>query len=176
MRYLSFFILFVFLFIAVGLAGAQMYEYRDLDGNVRFTDDLGKVPEDQREKVKRIQGVRSLPQPYSAHGHSEDEEAEPEWDGFGLEEEGSAREETIVDLFERGEALRAEQESLREAHALLLEERNRIGNPPDENAAPEEFSAYNARVEEINARIAAYQKRHEDLEKRIREHNARFGD
>lgn len=175
MRYLSFFILFIFLFVTVGLAGAQMYEYRDLDGNIRFTDDLGKVPEDQREKVNRIQGVRSLPQPYSAHEHSEDEAAESAQYGFGLEQEGATREETVVDLFERGEALREEQEALREEHAVLAEERNRIGNPPDENAAPEEFAAYNAQVEEINARIAAYQKKHEDLEKRIREHNLRFG-
>ena len=45
-------ILFLSLMLVPGLCLAEFYKYRDANGAIRFTDNLGDVPKDQRENIQ----------------------------------------------------------------------------------------------------------------------------
>ena len=49
MKKTIYFIILITLF-CTGTVSAQLYQYVDENGNVNFTDDLGQVPQDQREQ------------------------------------------------------------------------------------------------------------------------------
>jgi hypothetical protein len=51
MKYLKIFVLISFILFSVN-ASAEFYKYTDEDGNVRFTDDINQVPEEQRSKIR----------------------------------------------------------------------------------------------------------------------------
>ena len=167
MRYLLLIFILIFAMSIAASATAQMYEYRDAEGNIRFTDDLGNVPEDRRENVKRIREVPSTPAP------SEWQDAPAEVDVSGVDAT-NGEEEVGIDLFEMGEALRSEQADLQEEYDSIEADKALLGDPPAEDAPLEEFDAYGAKVDEINDRIRDYQERLQDHEKRVKEYNARF--
>lgn len=165
MRYTFFLILLVFLVTGTYFANAQMYEYRDEDGNMRFTDDLGNVPEDKRKNIKRIREIQrsSLPSVWQeTPGQTEEKQ------------EGAAdQKETESDLIEMGEKLRREQAELQEEYDGIEAARTRLGETfPGEDASEEEFEAYRDKVNEINDRIQLYQERQKDHEERIKAYNA----
>jgi flagellar motility protein MotE (MotC chaperone) len=165
MRYLFFMLSLVFIMAVSVPASAQIYEYRDADGNIRFTDDLGNVPEAQRENIKIIQGV-------SGYSATDWQDAAPDTD----EPDGDADEslQTSADLVRLGESLRTEQAVLQEEYEAIEKEKSLLGDPPGDDATLEDLDAYEEKVDVINNRIIIYQKQLEDLENRVEVYNARF--
>ncbi|MCK4988576.1 MAG: DUF4124 domain-containing protein, partial [Desulfobacterales bacterium] len=51
MKYLKIFVLIGFLLFSVSVS-AEFYKYTDEEGNIRFTDDINQVPEEQRSKIR----------------------------------------------------------------------------------------------------------------------------
>lgn len=166
MRYTFLLILLVFLVTGTYFANAQMYEYRDEDGNIRFTDDLGNVPEEKRENIKRIREVPDY------DTSAESQEPAPEEQETAREDNDS--EETGADLVEQGDELRREQSELKEEFERIEEEKAALGDPPGEDTPGEEFEAYRDKVDAINTRIQAYQEKLKDHEERVKAYNARF--
>lgn len=166
MRYTAVLLMLIFVMSIAAPGIAQMYEYRDTDGSIRFTDDLGNVPEDKRENAKRIREAPYSPMPSEWQESPEGTEETP-WGG-------NDQEETNADLVEKGEALRSEQSELQKEYESIEEERALLGDPPSEDAPLEEFEAYGDKVDELNSRILDYQERLEDHENRVEAYNARF--
>jgi len=52
MKYLVPILMIHLLFIALGWG--EIYQYRTADGNIAYTDDLSRVPEDQRNKIRMM--------------------------------------------------------------------------------------------------------------------------
>ncbi len=174
MRYLPFVLLVVFVLSVAAPAAGTLYEYRDADGNTRFTDDLGTVPEDKRENIRRIQEVPESSTPSEEQEPPEEtEEAAVDADA-GDQAEGDQAENDDADLVEKREALRSEQAELQTEYEGIQEEKAQIGDPPDEDAPLAEFEAYGEKVDQINDRIRAYQEKLKAHEERVKAYNARF--
>lgn len=164
MRCLSIMVIMFFAILLAVSVNAQMYEYRDSDGNMRYTDDLGKVPAHSRESAGRINVV---PRSYSPY---ETQDASPDSD----ETRSASSEQIDPDLVAAGKALQEEQDALLEEYESLQKAIAEAGDPPGPSASEDELAAYNRKVEKSNRRIADYNKKLEDLEKRVQKHNVRF--
>ena len=150
----------VLLLLAVGPAGAEIYKYRDAQGVIRYTYDLGEVPEDQRPGVKTYEEEVSsvgatptapeqeeaapVPEPESAPGDADT----PVVDGQKIEE-----------MNQKKKALDQEFAGLMEEKYKLLEEKERLDTLAGRDA--EAVAAYDEKVKALNQKIADYQKRQE---------------
>lgn len=164
MRCLYIVVIMVFIMTFAVSVNAQLYEYRDSEGNMRYTDDLGKVPEHRRESAGRI---NVIPRAYS---QDDAQDAQPDDDETSPAVEG----QIDPDLVAEGGALRQEEAELQEEYESIQEAIADAGDPPGSDASREAFREYNRKAEEINRRIEDYQEKLEDLENRVQEYNARF--
>ena len=55
--WLSFFVIIAF----TNLSHSEIYKYTDSQGNILFTDDIGRIPDDQRVDVERFPEVKTSP-------------------------------------------------------------------------------------------------------------------
>ncbi|MBW2042982.1 MAG: DUF4124 domain-containing protein [Deltaproteobacteria bacterium] len=135
---------------------AQMYRYVDENGAVHFTDNLLKVPEDQRP----IQMKEAI---------AEESEGEQKTEALA-----PAPEKTVEAVefpkdkigFMEAEALFAEKEALDAEFMEIIEERDRLERERSIPGGPEEVKAYNDAVFALKDRIAAYLKRCDAYEAR----------
>lgn len=153
------FVMAVFMTYTVA-ANGQMYEYRDAEGNIRITDNLGNVPENRRENAQKIQ---QIPRDLSA---LRDE---------ALQENDDDRQqlETDIDLVKKGDTLRQEQAELREEYESIQEAKANAKRPASD-ASDAEWGVYVQKAEELNRRIESYQEKLQDHEIRVNEYNAMF--
>ena len=162
MRCLCSVIIMFFLIASSNPVKAQLYEYKDSDGTMRYTDDLGMVPEHQRETAERIQSTPRASSPPDA------QEAHPETDEAG----SPSNEKSDGESDAKRKALLQEQAELQDEYESIQKALADIDDPPGEDASPEAFEQYNRKVEEINRRIEEYQKKLADHERRVEEYNA----
>lgn len=150
-----------FLVLTLSLpAGAEFYRYEDAHGNTIYTDDLSKVPPEQRDAVQAYEAHISKPQqvdtkkkPSQTVDHGDDEKIRLQLD---------QREKTLTREYD---ALAAERDELNSAQKAAV---TRI-----------QIKDYNKRVVEFNARIKAYEEKRdahtlevETFNKRMAEKNA----
>ncbi len=155
MRLTLFLMMLVIVSFTATLADAQIYQYRDSDGHIRYTDDLGKIPVNQREDAGRLREM-----PWS--------ESEP------AKQEVEAQRDADRDPAREAKELRDEEEQLQATYERLEEQKSKIGDPPGPGASREELAAYQTAVEELNTRILSYQEAVEDYERRVRLFNERY--
>lgn len=148
------------LFFAIS-AWAQMYQYRDENGNLRFTDDLTRVPRSQHETFKTMFSFSNNSQ---VDGLTESLPAESD--------QGIVTESENYDVKKNPQSLNQTKEELDNIYKALQEKRASIqAANPSEDATPEEFNAFRKMVSEFNAQVESYQKRQEEFEKQAREFN-----
>jgi len=153
----------LFIFVA-NSAADEIYKYRDADGVVRYTYDLGEVPEDQHSGVQTfeeeaVSTTESLPagqndDPAEAPETKPTEDASP-----------SADEQKIEELNQKKKELDREFAGLMEEKYDLLKEKQRlesIGGSDTEAA-----DAYDKRAKELNRKITDYQNRQEDFQEEV---------
>ena len=141
--------------LIAGTVGAEYYKYRDANGVLRFTDNLGEVPIDQREKVKAYQSVPETP-PAPA--------GTPEKAGDQLDIKtnvGAPPDELNAEKI----ALEKEYEEIMEANRQLKAAVDDIENPPD----PAE---YNQKVKALDAKVKAYEERRKAFEDKVAAYGA----
>lgn len=125
---------------------AQFYQYRDQNGALVYTDDLSKIPVDQRESAKKFS---SSPENKAV---SEKKEEVPPGETKVLSPDPPSE-----DFDAWREALYKENEALTKEKDQLLRERNTINTPSKQDA-------YNQKVNQLNERI-------EDYKLRVKEFN-----
>ncbi len=141
-------ILFLLLFLRPAV-DATTYEWTDASGNVHFTDDLTRVPEAQRERVKTV----SLPEPQAPESRPPPPPTPPEPD---------PEEKKAVDAYTAcTENLEKTSQKLHDAHAedqeRLLELNRRIHRSSKsriKNEMQRERAAVRARIEATEEKIS----------------------
>jgi len=157
MRY-KFLVLFIVVMLVPVSALAEFYKYRDSNGVLRFTYNLGDVPEDQRPNAKSYVEVKS------ASPKKEDPETVAR-----KKEEAEVKVRKQVNT--RAEAFNARQNELRKEYEALLKEKRTLDKQLTKRATAAEAKRYKKQVEALNARIDAYQEKRAAYEKEVEEYN-----
>ncbi len=121
-------VLLVIVFVST-TATAEFYQYTDKNGNLVFTDDLSRVPENLRENTKKFNSIQT-----------EEGTSETQMEAF----EPKERENESV--YDKRENLENEYFRLQEARRRLMQEKNQVTNI-------EEQKIYNEKVNQLNQEI-----------------------
>lgn len=144
---------------------AQFYKYTDETGVVQFTDDLSKIPKDQRENIP-------------AYYESKESEPEP---AAEIDEQPVDAQYSLTDTDEASEA-ELEQESkrlenirneLQKEYEILVQEQDRIR--PDKAVTKSKAKAdeYNRRKAALRERAGRYDAKRKAYEEAVRVYNGR---
>lgn len=130
----------VFILALAAPATAEFYKYVDEAGNVRFTDDITQIPEDQRAKLEE----------YDEIANTEPSEATPEGDVQESEEDSLVQVKEQLDA--RGNELDAESQFIERAKAELKERKKKL-------SSNEDIQAYNNEVQQLQQMNVDYLQR-----------------
>lgn len=143
-----FFFLVVIFCLFLSQAQAGYYRYTDDEGNVVFTDDLSKIPEASRSRMKSYKSIQSK--------NVEKDEVDKTFLGpFPKNEDGN------------GYDFNARKKQLEDEHDWLMEIRRQLNIEKDLINTPEKQERYNKKVRRLNEQIDAYKLK-------IQEHNDRL--
>jgi hypothetical protein len=169
-------ILFVFAVLMMASQGwSEYYQYKDDEGNLRFTDDPVNIPEDQRAEVKTFESVQREPAPMMEETNSvpvlnQPESEVPSSDGTTSSD---AWEDRIV---QSSEELDQTQEEIQRTAKSLHEEQEALkSQAPGDNASPSEKALYFEKVSVLNAKIDEYNKQREAFDQKVKTFNAQTG-
>ncbi len=159
MKYLNLLILIIF-FVFSTTASAEFYKYVDENGDVRYTDDINMVPEEQRSKIRSYVESQSedVPAPAEQNEVTPENQAEPE-DATESEQQvnfpdlSEDEPESFEDAKDRLDLMKAEID--KEYEALKLE-KQQLAEEKKEAKTREQIMAYNKKVEDLNKRVETY--------------------
>ncbi len=140
-------------------AHAEFYRYVDKHGNVLYTDDLSKVPADQREKAKAYDESFSKPA-------KPQENTTPKVPGAANPAESTALETERRQLEEQEQNLNREYDDLMKQRATLDEEKANA-------VTPAQIKEYNQKIVDFNTRIQAYEGKRDAYSEKVKAFNER---
>jgi len=158
------FVLFIFLLFTAFVSG-EYYQYTDENGKLSFTDDISKIPKDQRTVVKKFKSVTQeikivdtvLPPANSPITASS---------AISEKDEESIRQSKTAEL-------KAIQDKLKEIRMSLENERIAVeAQAPIKGAAKKEQIEYSLKVEALNTKITEYEKKLNVFNNQVDELNA----
>jgi hypothetical protein len=157
----------VLVLFSVGLANAEIYKYRDAQGVIRYTYDLGEVPEDQRPGIKSYEEevaptVESTPSERVENASIEQADNESSEEAPLIVDD-----QKIEELNQKKKKLDQEFADLMEEKYKLIKEKERLETLAGRDANA--VAAYEGKVKELNRKIADYQKRQEGFQKEVDE-------
>ncbi len=172
MRAFNIFIFIIFLLFSVN-ASAEFYKYLDENGDVRYTDDINQVPEEQRASA-------------NSYVESESEEALPEAQVTEASTAEQEQQENVAEVFEDdtgGESLEAAKkridalkQKLDEEYKALLEEGKQLAKERKAAVTNEQKLEFNKKVDDYNKRGESYQANQKEYEDQIEAYNARVNE
>jgi hypothetical protein len=179
-------------------ASADIYKFVDEQGNVRFTDDINQVPEDQRGSIE------------ISSNYEADTEAEPESENFnddlstdpelessyadepetteGFDDDSDNRGDVGVQEDQKEDGVSLDQEELDlnlkslkslkkeidKEYAALVKEKEKLAQEQNALTTREEILKYNVRINDLNERAEAYVKKGEQYKAQVEAYNARI--
>lgn len=178
MRLLSGWIILFSIMVFAAPGFAQMYQFTDQDGNIRFTDNLANIPEAQRDAVETMAVIESAIE----EGQTA-EEAPSEQPPYAMEVDvplnelpdntAEAADNTAEDDQFRAarESLEAERAEIEALYQQIEAEKNSLGAPPSEPASRLDRRVYEQNALDLNRRIEDYQARMDAYRKRLEAFN-----
>jgi len=169
----------IFMVLLIGLvvatpASAQFYKYLDKQGNVRFTDDINQVPENQRNHIRSYAAASSdaADAAVSAGG------VEKKTAGGNAANEAPAEAAPATSVAEDPlDSTRARLEAMKKQidadYQALASEKEALGKEKEVPKTWEQVADYNKRVEAFNQRAGDYEARSNELRKQVEAYNAR---
>ena len=143
-------------------ASAQFYKYTDEDGVVRFTDDLGKIPKDQREEIPAYWESRESETEPAAETEDDAEASRSylsdtdETNEAELEQESKRLETMRTELQQEYEALVQEQEKIRPDKAVTKSKAKAKEYIRQKAALRERADQYDAKRKAYEAAVRTY--------------------
>ena len=140
---------------------AEFYRYTDAHGNVIFTDDLSKIPADQRDQAKLYEASKP------------DASAPSKTDQTSSSIQDSPTESLEADRKE-GERLQSLKTALDQEYNALAEERSKLLEEQKQAVTPEQNKAFNDKVVNFNARLKAHQEKTDAFKSQVDAYNRRL--
>lgn len=167
-------ILMVFLMTAPNAIG-EYYQYTDIDGTVRFTDDPSLIPPEQRQEAQVYESTVSYPDESEPVLTPSEDEEEGVRDNAGMEsvDEGT-HSPGSGDRIEAAE-LDAIREQLKKAYKELEAAKNALGPPPPENAKSGVKGDYVHMSRELNLKIEVYNRMSNEFDAKVKAFNSKIG-
>jgi gas vesicle protein len=150
-------LLIVFLWASPGLA--EFYRYQDAHGNVIYTDDLSKVPAEQRSKAEMYDESVASPPPEST------QEEKPAGSASGKQSSD------FEALKKEGERLLKLKEELDTEYQALAKENAELKTEQQSAVTPEQIKEVNNKVVNYNARFQAYREKSSAYEIDVKAYN-----
>jgi len=169
MKYLKIFVLISFLLFSVS-ASAEFYKYTDENGNVRFTDDINQVPEEQRSRIRSYVESQSEEVPEQEATQENPEKSEQQANFPDLSED-VAEEGSIEELKSRIDEIKKEIDQEYEA---LLKEKKQLAEDKKQVKTKEQIASYNKRIGSYNLRGEDFMKKQKERDALIDNYNARL--
>ena len=155
------------LLFSYGPVSAEFYKYTDADGNVRYTDDLSKVPESQRPNVTSYE-----------ESDSSAPTAAPKTKTDNDEKADKAAEEAAIDanasLNEQRSQIQVKQDNLNKEFKALMDEKAKLSEASMEKMTVEQRVELDRKVENLNKKISKYDDKRKALNKEIQAFNERM--
>ena len=148
------------LFFVTALApqgSAEFYRYRDAHGNVIYTDDLSKVPEEQRTQAEIYEESPTQSTSTSVQTSVASSAEQQAADVEALQKEGLR--------------LLGIKAKLDEEYNALASENNKLKAEQKEAVTPEQIKAVNKKVVSFNTRFQAYQEKSAAYEADVKTYN-----
>jgi predicted nucleic acid-binding Zn-ribbon protein len=137
-------------------AWAEFYRYVDQHGNVVYTDDLSKVPVDQRSKVQPYEESPNTPQ-----------KVEPK--EAAVKE---AKSDSLTDDLENErQKLHAQENTLNQEYEDLMKMRSELNEEKNKAVTNSQIKSYNKKIIDFNERIKAYEKKRDTLAADVKSFN-----
>ncbi|MCU0590067.1 MAG: DUF4124 domain-containing protein [Desulfobacterales bacterium] len=173
MKWLAYTILLLSLAVAAP-ASAQFYKFMDQQGNIRFTDDINQVPENQRSKARSYAAAQPTTPAATVPENGEEKRAADRDPADGSSADpgmAASVEEQPID------AARSHLENLKKQvdadYQALSREKDALSKEKEAPKTREQVVDYNKRVEVFNQKAASYEARSNDLRKQVETYNAR---
>jgi len=141
-------------------AAGQYYKFIDKNGVVSFTDDLSRIPKEQRPEIEVAKEIKSHPEIQNSTTTQEEEKVETV-EPVNLESEAEALKSIKAELDKEAEAINSESIRLIE-QGKGVKGRNNI-------------EEYNIKIEKLNERTNIYGAKQAEYVKRANEYNAKVG-
>lgn len=156
------FALFALLLVvsAVYPAAAEFYRYVDKHGNILYTDDLSKIPAEQRSKA-------------TAYEESKIVEPAPEQKKAGDAPADITQTENSETLKKERQDLQARGDALNQEYDQLMQERSRLDQEKEQAVTNDQIRTYNQKIVDFNSRIQNYEQRRDAYSVLVKEFNDR---
>ncbi len=180
MRLTPIYVAFLIVMFFSAPAVAQIYKYTDKDGNVRFTDDMGNVPESSRDSVKTIEEITFPSDELRESSKSIAEETPlsmpkaiaPDQETITATKPDQKTDKEPEDLAKEAQkSLELESDEIKGLYEQIEEEKKRLGDPPPESASGAVRRDYQQKAIYLNRRVEDYQGRVEGYRKRVKAFN-----
>ncbi len=158
--------------LSVVFVNAQIYQYRDKNGEMHFTNQLTDVPEGETPKE-----IMKPPKNPEESAESKKKESEP---GQTKAEEGdqpaerSAKTDApeVPEKIPIVEDLNKEKAALDRTHARLMKRKKALKKEKESLKTAEQVRIYRKKVEKLNRDIDKYKKRNRTFQKKVDVYNA----
>ena len=156
MRKVKWSICLVIIFMSTPVLG-EFYRYLDESGNVKYTDDLGQVPEEQRPTAKTYIESRGIPEEKT--DISAIEETEPIQD--------STAELNLIKI-----QLDKETLELKKEYEAMMKDQKALSEEQKKAKTRVLIQKHNKKVLAFNEKTAQYEKKRKALDERIVKYNS----